>query len=73
MDGDDHQIAEVALHAAEANALTAAYLQQLTPLEQTVLKIAQSHLESSFSLEHSLGYMAWLHQRQLALQNAKGT
>jgi hypothetical protein len=62
---------DVALLAAEANALTTAYLQQMTPLEQTVLKIAQSHLESSFSLEHSLGYIAWLHQQRQAASGQK--
>ena len=58
--------------AVDDSALTTAYLNQLTPLEQTVLKIAQSHLESSFSLQHSLGYIAWLHQRQAATAAAKG-
>ena len=35
------------------------YLQQLTPLEKVALKIAQEDLESSFSLEKSIGYINW--------------
>ena len=37
-----------------------AYLAQLTPQEQKVLKIAQEHLESSFSLVKSIGFQDWL-------------
>ena len=35
------------------------YLQQLTPLEKVSVKIAQEYLESSFSLEKSIGYINW--------------
>ena len=37
-----------------------AYVEQLTPLEKTVLLIAQGHLETSFSLENSIGFNAWV-------------
>ena len=37
-----------------------AYLAQLTPQEQKVLKIAREHLESSFSLVKSIGFQDWL-------------
>ena len=37
----------------------AAYISQLTPMEQKVLKIAASHLETSFSLVKSIGYQEW--------------
>ena len=37
-----------------------AYLTQLTPQEQKVLKIAREHLESSFSLVKSIGFQDWL-------------
>jgi hypothetical protein len=37
-----------------------AYLAQLTPMETIVLNIAISHLESSFSLEQSIGFQTWL-------------
>ncbi len=33
-----------------------AYISQLTPMEKKVLEIAKSHLESSFSLEKSIGF-----------------
>jgi len=36
-----------------------AYIAQLTPQEQKVLKIAQEHLESSFSLVKSIGFIEW--------------
>ena len=37
----------------------AAYISQLTPMEQKVLKIAASHLETSFSLVKSIGFQEW--------------
>jgi len=35
------------------------YMVQLTPQEQIVLKIAQEHLESSFDLVRSIGFIQW--------------
>ena len=40
------------------------YLAQLTPMETSVLNIAKSHLESSFSLEQSIGFQTWLKTQQ---------
>jgi hypothetical protein len=38
----------------------AAYLSQLSPMEKQVLNIAQTHLETSFSLVKSIGFQEWL-------------
>ena len=35
------------------------YLASLSPLERRVCAIAESHLESSFDLTRSSGYIAW--------------
>ena len=35
------------------------YLASLSPLEQRVCSIARDHLESSFDLSRSTGYIAW--------------
>ena len=35
------------------------YVAQLSEIEKTVLKIAQEHLETSFSLEKSIGFKTW--------------
>jgi hypothetical protein len=35
------------------------YISSLSPLEQHVCRIAESHLESSFDLLRSTGYIAW--------------
>ena len=35
------------------------YIAQLTSQEKIVLKIAQQHLGSSFSLENSIGFIEW--------------
>ena len=35
------------------------FLSSLSPLEQRVCAIAESHLESSFDLSRSSGYIAW--------------
>lgn len=37
----------------------AAYISQLNPMEQKVLQIAASHLETSFSLAKSIGFQEW--------------
>ena len=35
------------------------YIAQLSPMEQKVLNIAASHLETSFSLVKSIGFQEW--------------
>lgn len=35
------------------------YLDSLSPLERRVCEIAESHLQSSFDLVRSTGYLAW--------------
>jgi hypothetical protein len=36
-----------------------AYMAQLSPMEKKVIEIARSHLESSFSIEKSIGFQIW--------------
>ena len=43
--------------------MLSAYLSQLTPMEQKVLHIAASHLETSFSLVKSIGFKEWQEQQ----------
>jgi len=45
-----------------------AYIAQLTPQEQKVLKIAQEHLETSFNLVKSIGFKEWQAQQAQAQQ-----
>lgn len=45
-----------------------AYMKQLTPMEQKVLQIAASHLETSFSLVKSIGFQEWQAQQQAQQQ-----
>tara|TARA_Y100000816_G_C25904283_1_gene471711 strand:+ start:94 stop:270 length:177 start_codon:yes stop_codon:yes gene_type:complete len=35
------------------------YIRQLSPQEKKVLEIAREHLETSFNIEKSIGYMRW--------------
>jgi hypothetical protein len=35
------------------------YINQLTPIEQIVLKIAEEQLESSFDIKKSIGFVEW--------------
>ena len=35
------------------------YIEQLTAIEQKVLKIAQDQLKSSFNIEKSIGFINW--------------
>jgi len=36
-----------------------AYIKQMTEQEKLVLKIAESHLESSFDITKSIGFIQW--------------
>ena len=45
------------------------YIAQLTPMERKTLEIARQHLESSFSLEQSIGYQEWLKKQQQQQQH----
>jgi hypothetical protein len=38
---------------------TSQFISSLSPLEQRVCAIAESHLESSFDLSRSSGFIAW--------------
>jgi hypothetical protein len=49
-----------------ANAMESAYIAQLNPMEQKILQIARSHLETSFSLNKSIGFQEWQAQQQQA-------
>ena len=45
-----------------------AYIAQLSPQEQKVLKIAKDHLESSFNLVKSIGFQEWQAKQAQAKQ-----
>jgi len=53
--------------AQQHTKLVQEYLDQLSPLENTVYRIANAHLQSSFSLEQSLGFLEWK-KKKLLLQ-----
>tara|TARA_B100000925_G_C21863443_1_gene410996 strand:- start:332 stop:511 length:180 start_codon:yes stop_codon:yes gene_type:complete len=44
----------------KAEELIAEYKESLTEQEKLVLSIASEHLESSFDIEKSIGYLKWL-------------
>ena len=48
-----------------ADAIESAYIAQLNPMEQKILHIAQSHLETSFSLKKSIGFQEWQKTQEL--------
>lgn len=48
-----------------------AYISQLNPMEQKILHIAQSHLETSFSLKKSIGFQEWQKAQELKVQVQK--
>jgi hypothetical protein len=49
-----------------------AYMAQLNPQEQRVLKIALEHLESSFNLGKSIGFIEWQAQKNKQCTNGVG-
>lgn len=40
------------------------YIKSLTPIELLILELAQSHLESSFDIEKSIGYIDFIKKSQ---------
>ncbi len=55
----------IGANAMGANASESAYIAQLNPMEQKILQIAQSHLETSFSLNKSIGFQEWQKAQQV--------
>jgi hypothetical protein len=45
---------------AEIKKLINIYISQLNDIEKKVLTIAKEHLETSFSIEKSIGFKQWL-------------
>jgi hypothetical protein len=41
------------------------YISEFTEQERIVYNIAKEHLESSFDIEKSIGFLEWLEKRQL--------
>lgn len=39
------------------------YIDSLSEIEKIVLKIAEEHLESSFCIEKSVGFVRWLREK----------
>ena len=44
------------------------YVRQLTDIEKKVYHIAKEHLETSFSLENSIGFKKWIKAQQVLAQ-----
>ena len=51
----------------------AAYIAQLTPMEQKILNIAASHLETSFSLSKSIGFLEWQKEQHKQAQQPQAS
>jgi len=47
------------------NPLIALYIEEMSPQEKLVLKIATEHLESSFDIEKSIGFKEWREKRNV--------
>ena len=46
--------------STDIETLIANYISQLNDIEKKVLTIAKEHLETSFSIEKSIGFKQWL-------------
>ena len=58
-------------HSIDKNAVDKhiqTYISQLSDIEKKVLSIAKDHLETSFSIEKSLGFKEWLEKQTLILE-----
>lgn len=52
-------VAQTQVVAKTEEELINLYIEQLSPQEKIVLKIAREHLQSSFCIEKSLGFLEW--------------
>ena len=48
----------------QLSALINEYIESFTELEKIVYKIAEEHLESSFCIEKSVGFVKWLREKK---------
>ena len=48
----------------ELKSLIEKYISQLNDIEKKVFTIAQEHLETSFSIEKSIGFKQWLNDNK---------
>lgn len=53
----------------ELNALLDEYIASMTDMEKMVMEIAREHLESSFCLEKSVGFISWYREKLKKNQN----
>jgi hypothetical protein len=45
------------------------YIDEMTTMEKLVMEIARDHLESSFSIENSVGFVIWLREKNKRNKN----
>lgn len=45
------------------------YIESLDETEKLILEIAREHLESSFCIERSVGFVKWLKEREKEMEN----
>jgi len=60
-------------HNMNTHELIEEYKSTMTEQERLVLNIAIEHLESSFSIERSIGYLEWLANRKTVMMNPTQT
>ena len=64
---DNHTVDKHTLDKHTLDKHIQTYISQLSDIEKKVLSIAKDHLETSFSIEKSLGFKEWLEkQRKLS-------
>lgn len=51
------------LSQEELDILLEEYINDMSELEKMVMEIAKDHLESSFSLENSVGFVSWYREK----------
>ena len=41
------------------------YIDEMTPMEKIIMELAREHLETSFCIENSVGFITWLREKKL--------
>jgi hypothetical protein len=43
------------------------YIDEMTPMEKIIMELAREHLETSFCIENSVGFITWLREKKIKL------
>ncbi|MEX0598422.1 MAG: hypothetical protein WD512_18185, partial [Candidatus Paceibacterota bacterium] len=52
---------------AQLDNLIKQYIDEMTPMEKIIMELAEEHLETSFCIEHSVGFVTWIREKNIKI------